>query len=1172
MTGETRVAALATAPKRFLQNARKRWEELQNTESGFWRAATVAAFVVAAVTLRDVGLLLSKLTASGQSFGAGVFTGVKIDFWDVADLRAAVGSGPVKGVWEEDTAVAATLLRTHFAVDLVFAFLLSLLLAWMLRAVAGPPARPQGETTDVATEDGQPAASAKGWWIAALPFAYLVADWAETLTTWVAVGASRPWGTIDLGIHPVGAGLVHLLSDAKWLVLLANVLAIVTLFLRSDVPGTVSLARLRAAARQRSRDAEVSVGAPGGVVAVVVVFAVLIALPGGGPLDQFPDVLRVQFDHLRAFVEHPIDNWPDAGPPMVSGLTLAFFALLVYVTVSVSMIPNKPHDVAGGTRAVLAVAAGLSAALFFARGVLDASDAVEWAALPTAAPLVVVLLLASVAWFIGQVRTLEVDNGTQPFEPHTAVTEQPVMPDAAAPGAGFGALVVGLVVLSAAAGGVRALLPVVLVRDGATTPLPPGSQSTPIDSSAVMWLTAAACLALSYLLGVFATAATTVKVRQRLDSIARESPGDRSARGANRKRLRWALYAAFAIAAGWLAVDPSSAGALGATGTTTVALGGLVVAFAGLGSLTRHWRWASLSVLGGRRTSWAAIVMAVWLMASQLDLDGGYHDARTLDVPEAAKQATQRHRTLDTALTEWFTQTSTLLTQDGDPVESGCLRAGRMPMVFLAAPGGGARAMYWTVAGMDRAFAPSNTEVPADDGGEDGFCPASLFAASGVSGGAVGLTTRLSVAPDEDAVAAADAMSAEGPLAATIAAMLLRDLPQPFTGMRSTWRDRAAVLETQWKAAAASQPHEADAATPAPFASDLGGTDGPSEKVLEEVGQGWWAGGGSPVVLLNGTSVSDGCRVIVGNVHGLAGLRKGCLDAPDSGANDVRDTGLFSATHDVLAGLAPATGFESPKQGAATDQVCGSEDGQTLYATTAALLAARFPYVTPSGALRRCPAPGPADGNSEADEITTTYVVDGGYLENTGLLSLTQTWRAISNRIEACNELATSASGAATASPGDESNAGATDTDANTVDQRRTELACPTMGARAVEIEPWVVLLENHYGSEAAPPRTKRTKELFVPPATAFGKRAVTTGTVALEQAAVADMTGAVGGEVTTCNRFIRLSPSSRPGVEAPLGWVLSYASKASLQAGLETSVSDVLGGRAFGETTGRCA
>ena len=71
-----------------------------------------------------------------------------------------------------------------------------------------------------------------------------------------------------------------------------------------------------------------------------------------------------------------------------------------------------------------------------------------------------------------------------------------------------------------------------------------------------------------------------------------------------------------------------------------------------------------------------------------------------------------------------------------------------------------------------------------------------------------------------------------------------------------------------------------------------------------------------------------------------------------------------------------------------------------------------------------------------------------------------------------------------------------------------------------------------------------------MPPATAFGKRSVTLGTTALEQAAVAEVTRDVAG-TGVCNRFVRLSPGSRPGVEAPLGWVLSAASKRSLREGL---------------------
>ena len=199
-----------------------------------------------------------------------------------------------------------------------------------------------------------------------------------------------------------------------------------------------------------------------------------------------------------------------------------------------------------------------------------------------------------------------------------------------------------------------------------------------------------------------------------------------------------------------------------------------------------------------------------------------------------------------------------------------CLSDGRVPLVLVAAPGGGGKAAYWTAAAMDQLF------------GQQGFCPGSLFAASGVSGGAVGLVTRLAVRPaepserfpqplddsaseqDQDAVntylaePAQAAMTEEGPLAEAMAALMLRDIPQPLTAVRSGWRDRAAVMEDAWARAADGT-----------FDADGDGSD--DDKTFEDLGAGWWKGDdeGGPVILLGGTSATNGCRSLVANVSGL---------------------------------------------------------------------------------------------------------------------------------------------------------------------------------------------------------------------------------------------------------------------------------------------------------------
>jgi hypothetical protein len=109
-------------------------------------------------------------------------------------------------------------------------------------------------------------------------------------------------------------------------------------------------------------------------------------------------------------------------------------------------------------------------------------------------------------------------------------------------------------------------------------------------------------------------------------------------------------------------------------------------------------------------------------------------------------------------------------------------------MVLVAASGGGLRAAWWTVKALEK--------LAATPCGQH-----SVFAASGVSGGSVGLAI-MDTTPHPDAGLA----SIAGPdgLAAAIDGMLLRDTIDALTGLDFTaadmpagqrFPDRAALLE-----------------------------------------------------------------------------------------------------------------------------------------------------------------------------------------------------------------------------------------------------------------------------------------------------------------------------------------------------------------------------------------
>ncbi|MCW2276198.1 hypothetical protein GJ654_17925 [Rhodoblastus acidophilus] len=138
-------------------------------------------------------------------------------------------------------------------------------------------------------------------------------------------------------------------------------------------------------------------------------------------------------------------------------------------------------------------------------------------------------------------------------------------------------------------------------------------------------------------------------------------------------------------------------------------------------------------------------------------------------------------------------------------------------------------------------------------------------------------------------------------------------------------------------------------------------------------GEGWL-----PLLLLNGTSVSTGRRIVASDLIST-------YASPD-GANG--RIALYSQTYDVFELMSrpcPTDGGDCPAahDGAADRPLV--RDAPDLRLSTAALLSARFPIISPAGVLR-----------NEADATYGDRVVDGGYFENSGLSTATDLARALS--------------------------------------------------------------------------------------------------------------------------------------------------------------------------------
>jgi hypothetical protein len=532
-----------------------------------------------------------------------------------------------------------------------------------------------------------------------------------------------------------------------------------------------------------------------------------------------------------------------------------------------------------------------------------------------------------------------------------------------------------------------------------------------------------------------------------------------------RRGWPWLVAGATVSFASYLAIWPSQGRAFGSLGVSAIGFALLAVVVGTLAWASRSRpAWSATRDLGFARTPWFALVVATWFVASIINTEGIYHDAR---VGRYLGPATPRYPDVKQAFEAW------VQAQHGQCQPK---VRGSVPLVLVAAPGGGIRAAYWTAATLDKLFGPHQGECAARR----------LFAISGVSGGSVGAAAWVGArAKGACGGETVKRMAQDQGLAAAVAGLLLRDLYQPFTGIATRWRDRAALLEDGWTETAGV----------------FGGEGKGSRASLKwsALGEGLaWI----PMLVLNASSVTDGCRILISNTGGLPAAR-----GPECAAStaETQLVGPVSGAIDPLPGLY--------RRG--EDEACREEGRPTgMRAVTAMLLSARFPVVSPSGALLRCVSSAtPANADSAPHQYrVVTYAVDGGYYENSGLLSLLQIWGALEPLVAAHN---------ASSPPW--------------------------------KIVPWIVLIDNHYRSKARAAPQGRPLELVVP-IKAVGSNAL-FGQAALEQMAELAMgPGRCAGCVD--GGFLVIAPERQPSVAAPLGWVLSKTSIEDLDAQLAFCLS----------------
>lgn len=904
-------------------------------------------------------------------------------------------------------------------------------------------------------------------------FCLVLVDEAETLLTIVALH--------DLVASNATLIALQLLSWTKW-ALLAGALSIV--MVNWLLPGGSNVRNIRLNVKDAAKGDEQHPGLSLlGLFIVAGIFTAFVALPGESALTQLPDVLRYQ-----------IEGFFGGTAPAMSIMAIAVLASALVVAGMFATDPQAAYPRIGTTptRNVVLAAVAFSGAMLVWVWFADGRPPWDprWPALSAPFVVVSVALLGSLIKLLSPAPSRCPAGPPKPGrDPRTILW--------------IGALP-SIVGIAGALGLIRAgTAPAILATD------------TEWAWRAVMVIG----IALATVAGPLGQWVVGRAVGRWEQAASRRRGSARLARRLSLGAIATGACCAIVLAGapGWSGTNLGTPGVVAFSLTVYVMLIGLLTWIA-----RRYPPWGATEQLRlGARTPIVSLAVATWFLAGSIDDEGGYHHVRVAD-----GATPYRHANLHAAWAEWQ-----------EHAIEGCPQSdGPVPLVLVAAAGGGIKAAYWTATSLDALF------------GEAGSCARnSVFSFSGISGGAVGGTVWAATVHNGTSTAAGPAvagMSRDRALSSAIAGLLMRDLPQPLTGVTRGWADRAALLEDGW-----IETSDGVTRTASTWAS------------LNDSTSTWM-----PVLALMGSSVTDSCRIAMTNTAWLPSTAEpDCYRSPTSTGSKANG-GPLTGAGDALYGLYARDEQQSaacpvvPDRGVTSTPTAGVPS-VTLGTFTAALLSARFPLISPSGALYRC-VPKAADSiareaslrndaatgkNPDAatqpatacEGVTkyhcaTSYVVDGGYYEGSGLLTTLQIWSGIADSVR-------------------EHNAGVTGSDSD-------------LAGRCVE--PWIVFLDSGYRSNASVPDPGRPRELRLPLDTFLANQVLSTR--ALEQMAEEAISNTACRDKDPGSRVVRVGLEQRPDIAAPLGWVLSASSRHSMCGQLATQLSAAVRGNP--ETTGSSA
>ncbi|WP_125613418.1 hypothetical protein [Specibacter cremeus] len=522
---------------------------------------------------------------------------------------------------------------------------------------------------------------------------------------------------------------------------------------------------------------------------------------------------------------------------------------------------------------------------------------------------------------------------------------------------------------------------------------------------------------------------------------------------------------------------------VGVVGTAILAVGSWAVVIGFLVVGMQHQRPLPLfERLGLRANPILSLIVLVLVVGSYNGGPPALHAVRqlTAGAPAPAAAGFQR-QDLAGRFTQWLAGSGACTLPVGG---NGAGVPGVRPLLLVAAAGGGIRAATWTVGAFGELAGA-------------GACGGSaVFLSSGVSGGSLGLALTDLYGPGAgDKVARiADAQV----LAADMAGLAVGDIvgsgaglmaptafTDPATGLRQrTWNDRAGLMENLWQGQAPL--------LAGPFSGTVRGPAG--------------------ALILNSTAANNGCRLL------LSQLDLGNAIAPNV-ASDCSDARGRPVSIDLFGnGQCPLD----------------------LRWSTAAMLSARFPIVSPSG---RIPAPGPR-GCSEAAGY---QAIDGGLSETSGLGTINDVWPQLAQLVLAHNTCVLA--GAVPAAP-----------------------ACAATARDFVV--PVIVYLQNAPAKDAIAAAPRELSELVVPVAGLQARAqqiAPQTWLQRLESSAgvcpLADTGGPCGRATDVVRQALNgravvvVAPDTVPALDPPLGWALSPMSQAQLAKAMAAAAAKRTGG-----------